>query len=224
MHGPQFAMAHPEFYRAQLQRLILYYSSDYTPRKNGVRPPMEVMVPGIRNASELSFVRGLYNEVLEHPDARREWFSFGAMLETCDALKNVDSIAPLVDFVSFGLNDLSSEITGCPRGGREHTDWVIAHHGYDPTREISPNVMAAVEDTLKKLRAINPIKADLCGYHATLPEVLDWAHRIGIDGVSIAPVPEIFLDAKLGAKLRAFQTKMPDTDVVKLLGLRAQPA
>ena len=87
-------------------------------RKQGIQPHVDIMLPLISSASEVSILRERLEPIVTE-DARQS-IGIGAMIETPRACLRAEEIAQGCDFFSFGTNDL--------------TQWPLACHGMTRAR------------------------------------------------------------------------------------------
>ncbi|MCK4882017.1 MAG: hypothetical protein KAS92_03230, partial [Candidatus Omnitrophica bacterium] len=68
----------------------------------------KVMFPMIESAADLKIIEALIKEAKSLEGVTGDIFECGAMIETPEAVKNIDEIlaCPLIKFISFGTNDL----------------------------------------------------------------------------------------------------------------------
>jgi pyruvate,orthophosphate dikinase len=119
-------------------------------------------------------------------------YSVGTMMETPRACLGADRLAPAVEFMSFGTNDLTQMTYGFSRddAGRfipQYLDKKLIEH--DPfisldQRAVGRLMRLAVEES----RAVNTgIKYGICGEHGGDPRSIQFFHDLGLDYVSCSP-------------------------------------
>jgi len=98
----------PELFRNQLRAAVR--SSRYG--------SMRILLPFITSIDEVVRTQALLDEVYDSlgSEAPDERLPLGVMIETPAALEQVDSLAPLVDFLSLGTNDLTQYVLAADRG------------------------------------------------------------------------------------------------------------
>jgi pyruvate,orthophosphate dikinase len=136
------------------------------------------------------------------------------MIEVPRAALTAAAIAPLVDFFSFGSNDLTQMTFGFSRDDAEEK-----FLNYYLENEIVPrNPFATIDETgvgrlieiaVKEGRAANPqLQLGLCGEHGGDAQSIGFCHRAGLDYVSCSP-PRVAI-ARLAAAQAAVGTRERD--------------
>ncbi|MFQ5530012.1 MAG: phosphoenolpyruvate--protein phosphotransferase [Gemmatimonadota bacterium] len=98
----------PELFRNQLRAAIR--ASRYG--------TMRILLPFITSIDEVVRTRELLDEIYTSlgADAPETRLPLGVMIETPAALEQIDRLAPLVDFLSLGTNDLTQYVLAADRG------------------------------------------------------------------------------------------------------------
>jgi pyruvate,orthophosphate dikinase len=114
------------------------------------------------------------------------------MIEVPRAALTSDEIAPEVDFMSFGTNDLTQMTCGFSRddAGRFLKEYVEKGiYEKDPFQSIDQEgVGKMMQLCVEKARKINPkIEFGICGEHGGEPESVKFCHKIGLNDVSCSP-------------------------------------
>jgi pyruvate, orthophosphate dikinase len=105
--GVRLGISFPEIYETQI-RSICEAAADLSGEGIAVEP--QIMVPQVGLAEELAAVRQIFESVkreVEHRHKVKLKIKFGSMIEVVRACLVADEIAHLVDFISFGTNDLT---------------------------------------------------------------------------------------------------------------------
>lgn len=103
--------------------------------------------------------------------------SLGIMVETPAAALVLEEIAPLIDFVSIGTNDLTQYTIALDRLGSALDEYYDAHH---------PAVLELIKMTAKKAHAAG-IEVGICGALGGDPSLAQFFMDIEIDELSMAP-------------------------------------
>src|ERR671925_2158789 len=105
--GVRMGISFPEIYETQI-RSICEAAAELSWESIAVEP--QIMVPQIGLVEELASVRQIFESVkreIEHRHKIKLKIKFGSMIEVVRACLVADDIAHLVDFISFGTNDLT---------------------------------------------------------------------------------------------------------------------
>ncbi|RLG65003.1 pyruvate, phosphate dikinase, partial [archaeon] len=134
------------------------------------------------------------------------------MIEMPRAALTADEIATVVDFFSFGTNDLTQTTMGLSRDDAQGTFLPIyIRKGIlkeDPFKTLDvEGVGKLIEMGVKLGRKGNPkLKIGICGEHGGDPASIHFLHKVGLDYVSCSPyrVPI----ARLAAAQAALREKL----------------
>ncbi|MDQ3884026.1 MAG: pyruvate, phosphate dikinase, partial [Thermoproteota archaeon] len=105
--GVRMGISFPEIYETQIRSICEAAAELYS---GGVTVEPQIMVPQIGLVEELAAVRQIFESVkreVEHRHKIKLKIKFGSMIEVVRACLVADDIAHLVDFISFGTNDLT---------------------------------------------------------------------------------------------------------------------
>ena len=123
---------------------------------------------------------------------KRIAFTVGVLVEVPRCAIMADSIAELVDFFSFGTNDLTQLMMGISRDdftrySKYYEDMKIFTS--DPFQVIDRNgVGRLIHLASREGRRVQPdLEIGVCGQHAGDPESVDFFASIGADYVSCSP-------------------------------------
>ncbi|HDM24232.1 pyruvate, phosphate dikinase [archaeon] len=208
----RLGIVYPEIYEAQARAIF-----EATARliKEGYNPRPEVMIPGTMHVNELKFLKRIIDkqakEVMEKYDVKIE-YKYGTMIEMPRAALTADEIATVVDFFSFGTNDLTQTTMGLSRDDAQGTFLPIyIRKGIlkeDPFKTLDvEGVGKLIEMGVKLGRKGNPkLKIGICGEHGGDPASIHFLHKVGLDYVSCSPyrVPI----ARLAAAQAALREKL----------------
>lgn len=192
MRGVQLATKFPALYKRQIRALCDAFQKVIKECEDwdcGEVKPLEIMVPTVRRYSEVKKVKSMVDGLTAQFGIASSQYRFGVMMETLDAGKNIEEIAPYCDFMSIGSNDYTSEFFGCDR-----SDWTkrrdLTHDlgETDPFIVLHRNVVKELVCIVNRARKANPkIKIDLCGEHGADPVSLERLSPLNLDAISVAP-------------------------------------
>lgn len=166
----------PDLFRNQLRAAV----------RAGADGRLRLLLPFVVTVDEVRRTRQLLREVcdsLEVP-AERRGIPLGVMIETPAAAEIVDLIAPHVDFLSLGTNDLTQYVLAVDRGAAHLAD------RYDP---LHPALMRSY----RRLRASadeHGLELSVCGDLATDPVGL--AALLGLGYRTFSLPPYVFPDVR----------------------------
>ena len=146
-----------------------------------------ILIPMLTSLSELREIRTTFLEVREQLLNQgyevAEEVPVGCMIEVPSALLALDKIAPEVDFLSVGTNDLVQYLLAVDRDNARVASLYEPHH---------PAVMSALGQIATAARGAGK-RVSVCGDLASDPAMALILLGMGFNGVSIAPqfVPEI---------------------------------
>lgn len=191
--GVRLAITYPEILQMQLQAIIAGARTASTAKSEPVQ--VEVMVPFVSTTSEVAWVRDRANAIVANSGllhSGRASFSFGTMIELPRACLRAGDIAPLVDFISFGTNDLTQTTFGISRDDAPTFLAAYQRKGIyerDPFVTIDEKgVGELIGMAIRRGRETNPqLKVGICGEHAGDPASLKFFAGLGIDYVSCSP-------------------------------------
>jgi len=162
-------------------------------KKEGIKAEPWIEVPLIGNNKEFLIIRDIVEKVAANLKLKRgKDYFVGTMIEVPRAAITADEIAPDVDFMSFGTNDLTQMTCGFSRddSGKFLGPYVEAGiYERDPFQSIDQTGVGKVmEICVEKARKANPkIEIGICGEHGGEPESVKFCHRIGLNDVSCSP-------------------------------------
>jgi pyruvate,orthophosphate dikinase len=191
--GVRLAITYPEILQMQMQALMAGVRAAGETQAEPIA--VEVMVPFVSTVSEVAWVRERVNAIVANSGLLRTdrvKFSFGTMIELPRACLRAGEIAPLVDFFSFGTNDLTQTTFGISRDDAPTFLAAYQRKGIyerDPFVSIDEKgVGELIAMAIARGRATNPgLKIGICGEHAGDPASLRFFAGLGIDYVSCSP-------------------------------------
>ena len=191
--GVRLTITYPEILQMQIQAIMAGIRSALDHQSEPVA--VEVMVPCVSTASEVAWVRERVRAIVENSGlsrSERVKFSFGTMIELPRACLRAADIAEMVDFISFGTNDLTQTTFGISRDDAPTFLTAYQRKGIyerDPFVNIDEKgVGEMISIAIERGRAANPkLKIGICGEHAGDPVSLKFFAGLGVDYVSCAP-------------------------------------
>jgi len=211
--GCRLSVVYPEITEMQVGAII---SAAIEAKKAGFNPKPEIMIPLVVNVREIRMIteiieRGILNAMEEEHVSVP--YKIGTMMETPRACLGAKRLAPMVEFMSFGTNDLTQMTYGFSRDdiGRfigEYLDRKLVEH--DPfvqldQRAVGRLIKTAIKDSKERKQGI---KYGICGEHGGDPKSVRFFHEIGLDYVSCSAfrVPV----ARIAAAQAAVGGEIPD--------------
>ncbi|MDP8888599.1 MAG: pyruvate, phosphate dikinase [Thermoproteota archaeon] len=188
--GVRMGISFPEIYETQI-RSICEAAADLTREGMAVEP--QIMVPQIGLAEELAVVRQIFESVkreVEHRHKVKLKIKFGSMIEVVRACLVADEIAHLVDFISFGTNDLTQATFSFSREDAEGKflpfyleNGIVS---VNPFQSIdAKGVGRLMKVAIDLSRGVKrDIEIGICGEHGGDPRSIEFSSNIGIDYVS----------------------------------------
>lgn len=191
--GVRLAITYPEILSMQMQAIMAGVRAASEIQDEPVA--VEVMAPFVSTASEVAFVRERLNTIAENSGLLRSdrvKLLFGTMIELPRACLRAGDIAQMVDFFSFGTNDLTQTTFGISRDDAPTFLAAYQRKGIyerDPFVTIDEKgVGELIAIAIERGRAANPrLKIGICGEHAGDPDSLKFFSKLGVDYVSCSP-------------------------------------
>lgn len=167
----RFSLAEPDIFKTQLRAILRASTSGN----------VKIMYPMISSAEEVVQANVRLEEAKRELMGRGlpfdENIEVGAMIETPSAALTVDIIAPHVNFVSVGTNDLIQYTIAVDRVNEE-----VAYL-YQPTH---PAILRLLKNAVAVARK-NNIALSVCGEMAADPLVCPLLVGLGVDTLSVVP-------------------------------------
>ncbi len=188
--GVRMGISFPEIYETQI-RSICEAAADLTAEGIAVEP--QIMVPQIGLAEELAAVRQIFESVkreVEHRHKVKLKIKFGSMIEVVRACLVADEIAHLVDFISFGTNDLTQATFSFSREDAEGKflpfyleKGIVSVNPFQSidTKGVGRLMKVAIDMSRGVKR---DIEIGICGEHGGDPSSIEFCSNIGLDYVS----------------------------------------
>ncbi|WP_394205411.1 phosphoenolpyruvate--protein phosphotransferase [Shewanella waksmanii] len=170
LRGIRYSLAHPKLFCEQIRAIL----------RAANHGAIRLMFPMVNQVEELEQVLSLIETCRQQLNDQEKGFGqlhIGIVVETPACVLNLDSLLPLVDFVSIGSNDLTQYTMAADRGT---PDFVSQY----PT--LSPAILTLIQQTINQAKAAN-VLTSVCGEIASYPPALACLVGMGIDEVSVNP-------------------------------------
>jgi pyruvate,orthophosphate dikinase len=192
--GCRLAITTPEIYAMQIKALFSAWLS--VNQVTLSKPILEIMIPFVMDVNEIKIVKELTSQLASNFFTQFDIkipYKLGVMIELPRAALLADMIAPGVDFLSFGTNDLTQATLGISRDDAKKFLPIYLEKGiltHDPFISLDQlGVGELIKTAIVKARATNPlIKIGICGEHGGDPKSIEFFSAIGgVDYVSCSP-------------------------------------
>ncbi|HMM34620.1 MAG TPA: phosphoenolpyruvate--protein phosphotransferase, partial [Thermoanaerobaculia bacterium] len=171
LRGVRLCFSHPEMFRTQLRALLSVASEG----------DLRILVPMVAGVEEVrrvrSFVEEARNELADRGVVVPDSVPIGAMIEVPSAAITADFIAPEVDFLSLGTNDLIQYTLAADRANEAVSDI------FRPQHPAILRLIARVQDAARA--AGKPLA--VCGEMAADPALFLLLLGLGIREFSMGP-------------------------------------
>ena len=190
--GCRLSVVFPEITEMQVKAII---SAAAMAMEQGYRPMPEIMIPLVINVREIRLVTDIIDKCI-HELTRTQAVSIpykiGTMMETPRATLGADRLAPEVEFMSFGTNDLTQMTYGF---SRDDAGKFIPKYLAEKLIDVDPFVSLdqravgrlmeiAINESRREKKGI---KYGICGEHGGDPRSIRFCHELGLDYVSCSP-------------------------------------
>jgi pyruvate, orthophosphate dikinase len=191
--GCRLGIIKPGLYRMQTKAII---DAALARKRAGGSPVVEIMIPLIVSAAELSLLEDWVREVATNTfeaEGMSVDYLVGTMVETPRAALDAAEIAKVAEFFSFGTNDLTQMTFGFSRDdveGRFMSDYLeLKLLRANPFETLDrEGVGQLVKMAVESGRAARPgIKLGICGEHGGDPASVQFCDEVGLDYVSCSP-------------------------------------
>ncbi|PLW82851.1 pyruvate, phosphate dikinase [Kineobactrum sediminis] len=190
--GCRLSVVYPEVTEMQVKAII---GAAVKATEEGLKPYPEIMIPLVINVREIRLVSKIIDRVIQEVVQEKQIsvpYKIGTMMETPRAALGADRLAPEVEFMSFGTNDLTQMTYGF---SRDDVSKFLPQYLEKKMVESDPFVsldLRAVgrlmELAVTESRARKPgIKYGICGEHGGDPRSIQFFHDLGLDYVSCSP-------------------------------------
>ncbi len=193
--GCRLAISHPEIYEMQV-RAIFEAAIAVQQADGGAAPAVEIMIPFVLGAAELSMLKDLVDgvaaDIAQQSGGAVPDYIVGTMIELPRAALRAGDIAETADFFSFGTNDLTQTTLGISRDDAASFMDNYVRHGLftqDPFASLDQEgVGELIEIACKRGRESRPgIKLGVCGEHGGDPASIHFFEKCELDYVSCSP-------------------------------------
>lgn len=200
--GIRLAITHPQIYMMQVRAI---FEAAFEEKAKG----LEIMLPFVSLESELKLmikqIEECYHQIANKYKSNIE-YKIGTMIELPRAALIADKLAVMVDFFSFGSNDLTQTTLGISRDdSSKFLNTYLEKHliNHDPFSSLDiEGVGQLIHTASLKSKAVNPsITLGVCGEHGGDPKSIDFFYSLGIDYVSCSPyrIPIAIIAAAIAA-------------------------
>ncbi|MEH6588257.1 MAG: pyruvate, phosphate dikinase [Halioglobus sp.] len=190
--GCRISIVYPEITEMQV-KAIMSAAADAV--EQGFKPLPEIMIPLVVNVREIRLINEIIDRGVQQVLRDRLVsvpYKVGTMMETPRATLGADRLAPEVEFMSFGTNDLTQMTYGF---SRDDVGKFIPRYiekklvDADPfvtldQRAVGRLMEMAVQESRKVKKGI---KYGICGEHGGDPRSIRFCHNLGLDYVSCSP-------------------------------------
>jgi pyruvate,orthophosphate dikinase len=190
--GVRLVVASPEL-AAMQARAAFEAAADVIAEGGTPVPELEIpLVIGTEEVERVSFiVRQVAHCVMRQRDVQFK-FRVGVMVETPAAVRTANAYAPQIQFISFGMNDLTQTVLALSRDDAGRILRLYTEEGIfavDPFKSIDTEVVGSfVKEATSRARSTNPnIWVGAAGDLGGDPMSVEFFHDAGLDGVSASP-------------------------------------
>lgn len=210
--GVRLAITFPEIYCMQIHAIL---EATAECAREGIKVSPQIMVPQVCTVRELEKVRSFVDEIRKQVEQKYDLkleFKFGSMLEVVRACLRTDKLAEVVDFFSFGTNDLTQATFSFSREDAENKFLPL----YNQTGILEDNPFEVLDEAgLGKLMQLavdwgrntrKDLSVGICGEHGGHPKSIRFCHKLGLNYVSCS-APRVPI-----ARLAAAHATLLDAD------------
>lgn len=190
--GCRLSVVYPEITVMQVRAII---GAAIEATEQGYRPFPEIMIPLVVNVREIRLINEIIENTIHEMVRDRKVsiaYKIGTMMETPRACLGADRLAPAVEFMSFGTNDLTQMTYGFSRDDAarfvpQYLDKKLIET--DPfvsldQRAVGRLIEMSITESSERKKGI---KYGICGEHGGDPRSIRFCHEIGLDYVSCSP-------------------------------------
>ena len=208
--GVRLGITHPEIYSMQIQAIL---EAAAQCQKEGIPIEPEIMVPQVVTTKEVQVIKALTQDIaskLEQELGVKLSYKYGTMMESVRGILCAEPIAEMVDFFSFGTNDLTQAVFSFSREDAENkflpnyvAKNILENNPFEvlDVTGVARLMKIAVEDGRK---AKPDLKVGICGEHGGHPASIATCHAMGLTYCSCSgPRVPVARLAVAQSKLRA---------------------
>jgi len=190
--GCRLGVVYPEISEMQVEAII---RAAIKINRSGGRALPEIEIPVLGSIEEAKAIRGIIDRIAKDiikKSGVNVRYRVGTMVELPRACIVADKLAKILDFFSFGTNDLTQTTYGFSRDDSGKFIPKYVEKGIlrnDPFQILDREGVGSLMETCVKLgRKSNPrIEIGICGEHGGEKDSIEFCHLIGLDYVSCSP-------------------------------------
>ena len=190
--GCRLSVVYPEITEMQVRAII---GAAAEAIDQGLKPFPEIMIPLVINVREIRLITEIIERCIREVTSTRGIsipYKIGTMMETPRATLGAHRLAPEVEFMSFGTNDLTQMTYGFSRddAGKFIPKYLEKKLiDSDPFVTLDQRAVGRLmEMAITESRARKPgIKYGICGEHGGDPRSIRFCHDLGLDYVCCSP-------------------------------------
>jgi pyruvate,orthophosphate dikinase len=190
--GCRLSVVYPEITEMQVKAII---SAAADAAEQGYKPLPEIMIPLVINVREIRLVTEIIDKSIREVTRAKTVsipYKIGTMMETPRATLGAHRLAPEVEFMSFGTNDLTQMTYGFSRddAGKFIPKYLEKKLiDADPFVSLDQRAVGRLmEMAVNESRGVKKgIKYGICGEHGGDPRSIQFCHDLGLDYVSCSP-------------------------------------
>ncbi|TDG13687.1 pyruvate, phosphate dikinase [Seongchinamella unica] len=190
--GCRLSIVYPEITEMQVKAIM---TAAVDAVEQGIKPMPEIMIPLVVNVREIRLITEIIDRGVQEVLRERQVsvpYKVGTMMETPRATLGADRLAPEVEFMSFGTNDLTQMTYGFSRDdvGKFIPSYIEKKIvDSDPFVSLDQRAVGRLmEMAVQESRRVKKgIKYGICGEHGGDPRSIRFCHNLGLDYVSCSP-------------------------------------
>lgn len=187
--GCRIGIVYPKIYEMQVKAML---EAVYELQDQKIPTALEIMIPLIANQKEVLIIKELIIKTVDEIQEKHQIkikYKIGIMIEVPRVALISDQVAPLVDFYSFGTNDLTQMTYGISRDDiGKFLPFYLEKKIFknDPFVSIDKDgIGKLMEYAVKEGRLKNKhLKIGICGEQGGDPLSIEFCHKLGLNYVS----------------------------------------